>query len=87
VNGRVGQRSWEADDGEKRCKVEVVADDVAISLRWATASVQRNERSEGGGNFAGNQNNQNSQQGGRSFGASGGGQQQPPAYSPEEEPF
>lgn len=85
VSGRLDQRSWETDNGEKRSKVEIVADDVSISLKWATAQAQRNERNtDGGGNY---QNNQNNQQGGRSFGASGGGQQQPPAYSPEEEPF
>lgn len=94
VTGRLDQRSWETDNGDKRSKVEIVADDVAISLKWATATAQRNERNDsgggnyGGGNTGGNQNNQNNQQGGRSFGAAGGGQQQqPPAYSPEEEPF
>ena len=85
VSGRLDQRSWETDNGEKRSKVEIVADDVSISLKWATAQAQRNERNTdgGGSNYQNNQNNQ----GGRSFGASGGGQQQPPAYSPEEEPF
>ena len=95
ITGRLDQRSWETQNGEKRSKVEIVADDVAISLKWATATPQRNERNDsgGGGNYSGgnsgggNQNNQNNQQGGRSFGAAGGGQQQPPAYSPEEEPF
>jgi single-strand DNA-binding protein len=89
VTGRLDQRSWETDNGDKRSKVEIVADDVAISLKWATATAQRNERSDSGsGNYSGgNQTNQNNTQGGRSFGAAGGGQQQPPAYSPEEEPF
>jgi single-strand DNA-binding protein len=51
VTGRLEQRSWETDTGEKRSKVEVVADEVAPSLRWATASVQKIERSAapGGG--------------------------------------
>lgn len=44
VIGRLEQRSWETDQGEKRSKVEIVADDVAPSLRWATAQVQRIER-------------------------------------------
>jgi single-strand DNA-binding protein len=44
VVGRLEQRSWETDQGEKRSKVEIVADDVAPSLRWATAQVQRIER-------------------------------------------
>ncbi len=41
VTGRLSQRSWENDAGEKRSKVEVVADEVAPSLRWATAVVTR----------------------------------------------
>lgn len=44
VTGRLQQRSWEAENGDKRSKVEIVADDVAPSLRWATAAVSRNER-------------------------------------------
>jgi len=47
VTGRLEQRSWETDNGEKRSKVEVVADEVAPSLRWATAQVQKIERSSG----------------------------------------
>jgi single-strand DNA-binding protein len=49
VSGRLDQRSWETDQGEKRSKVEVVADEVGPSLRWATAQVTRNERRDGGG--------------------------------------
>ena len=49
VTGRLEQRSWETDNGDKRSKVEVVADEVAASLRWATATVQKIERSQGGG--------------------------------------
>lgn len=48
VTGRLEQRSWETDQGEKRSKVEVIADEVGPSLRWATAQVTRNERREGG---------------------------------------
>ena len=44
VSGRLEQRSWENDNGEKRSKVEVVADEVAPSLRWATAQVQKIDR-------------------------------------------
>lgn len=40
VTGRLEQRSWEAD-GQKRSKVEIVADEVAPSLRWATAVVTK----------------------------------------------
>jgi single-strand DNA-binding protein len=48
VTGRLDQRSWETDQGKKRSKVEVVADEVGPSLRWATAQVTRNERRDGG---------------------------------------
>lgn len=43
VTGRLSFRAWEVD-GEKRSKVEIVAEEVGPSLRWATASVHRNER-------------------------------------------
>ncbi len=46
VAGRLDQRSWETDAGEKRSKVEVVADEVAPSLRWATAAITKVERSD-----------------------------------------
>jgi single-strand DNA-binding protein len=45
VNGRLEQRSWETQDGEKRSVIEIVADEVGPSLRWATAKIERNERS------------------------------------------
>ena len=49
VTGRLEQRSYETQDGEKRSVVEVVADEIGPSLRWATAQVERNDRREGGG--------------------------------------
>jgi len=52
VSGRLEQRSWETDQGEKRSIVEIVADEVGPSLRWATAEVKKNDRrgpSDGGG--------------------------------------
>ncbi len=58
VTGRLEQRSYETSDGEKRSVVEVVAEEIGPSLRWATASVDRNDRRSGdgsaGGNFSGN---------------------------------
>lgn len=44
VTGRYQQRSYETNDGEKRNVVELVADDVGPSLCWATAQVDRTER-------------------------------------------
>ena len=52
VTGRLEQRSWETQEGDKRSKVEIVADEIGPSLRWATAEVKRNDRKgpgEGGG--------------------------------------
>lgn len=48
VTGRLEQREFEKD-GQKRSTVEVVADEVAPSLRWATVQVQRNERAKAPG--------------------------------------
>ncbi|MFM7224416.1 MAG: single-stranded DNA-binding protein [Actinomycetota bacterium] len=70
VTGRLEQRSWETDQGEKRSIVEIVADDIATSLRFATVDVHRIERSgagDGGGRPSGPRG------GGGSGGTSGGG--------------
>ncbi|MBM3684779.1 MAG: single-stranded DNA-binding protein [Actinobacteria bacterium] len=48
VQGRLEQRSWETQEGDKRSKIEVIADEVGPSLRWATADVRKNERRDGG---------------------------------------
>lgn len=45
VTGRVKSRSWETDAGEKRTVLELDADEVGPSLRWATAKVSRAVRS------------------------------------------
>jgi len=44
VSGRLEQRSWENDEGERRSRVEISAEDVGPSLRFATAEVTRAER-------------------------------------------
>jgi single-strand DNA-binding protein len=44
VTGRLEQRSYETKDGEKRSVVEIVADEIGPSLRWATVEVSRTER-------------------------------------------
>jgi single-strand DNA-binding protein len=79
VTGRLEQRSWETDQGEKRSVVEVQIDEIGPSLRWATATVNKTQRS--GGEWGGGQG--------------GGGQagDVPPApvardnYGPDEAPF
>ena len=73
VHGRLDQRSWENQEGERRSKVEIVADDVAPSLKWATAEVTRNEFRGGGA---------------ESSAPSGGAATAAPAADyPDEEPF
>jgi single-strand DNA-binding protein len=44
VSGRLDQRSWENQEGEKRSKVEISADEIAPSLRWAAVQITKNER-------------------------------------------
>lgn len=46
VSGRLDQRSWETSSAERRSKVEIVAEEVAPSLRWASAEVVGNPRSD-----------------------------------------
>ena len=84
VTGRLEQRSWETPEGEKRSVVEVVADEIGPSLRWATAQVVRNERRPGsdGGGFSGGPS--------AGGGGGGGGQSRPVSNEPpygDEEPF
>jgi len=42
ICGRLEQQTWEDSEGNKKSKVIVVADEVAPSLRWASAQVTRN---------------------------------------------
>ena len=41
VSGRLESRTWEDDNGQQRHKVDIVADDIAPSLRWAVAEVTK----------------------------------------------
>ncbi|HLI43170.1 MAG TPA: single-stranded DNA-binding protein [Acidimicrobiales bacterium] len=78
VTGRLEQRSWETQDGEKRSKIEIVADEIGPSLRWASAQIEKNER-------------RGPAEGGRPSGGSSsrpGGSEPAPSYaSYDEEPF
>jgi len=47
VYGRLEQDTWENDDGDKRSKVKVIADEVAPSLRWAVATVEKTTARKG----------------------------------------
>jgi single-strand DNA-binding protein len=46
VMGRLQQRAWTAEDGSARSTVEVVAEELGPSLRWATATTTRATRSQ-----------------------------------------
>jgi single-strand DNA-binding protein len=80
VTGRLEQRTWETEQGDKRSVVEIQIDEIGPSLRWATASVNKTQRS--GGDWSGG--------GG---GGQAGGSDVPPApvardnYGPDEAPF
>jgi single-strand DNA-binding protein len=41
VLGRLRQRSWETPEGERRSVAEIEADEVAASLKWVTAKIER----------------------------------------------
>jgi single-strand DNA-binding protein len=47
VVGRLQQRSWTAEHGSVRSVVEVVAEELGLSLRWATATPARVSKSGG----------------------------------------
>ena len=78
VSGRLEQREYQTREGDKRTAIEINADEIGPSLRWATASVERTPRGEGG------------QRGGGNYGGSGGGGGNFGGGGhplPEEEPF
>ena len=47
VTGRLEQREYTTREGDKRTAIEVVADEIGPSLRWATAQVERQSRQGG----------------------------------------
>jgi len=49
VTGRLKQRSYETREGEKRTVMEMQVEEVGPSLRYATAKVNKTQRSGGGG--------------------------------------
>jgi single-strand DNA-binding protein len=75
VQGRLEQRSWETQEGDKRSKIEVIADEVGPSLRWAVAEVTKNERKQDGERNGGAKAN------------SGARRNEAPQYDPDEDPF
>ncbi len=87
VTGRLEIREYEAREGGKRTSVDITADEIGPSLRWARATVERTERTEGGqgggGNYGGGGGNYG---GGQRGGSSSGGRAADPVYG-DEEPF
>ena len=41
VIGRLNYRSWETQDGQNRSIVDISIDEIAPSLRWAKATIER----------------------------------------------
>jgi single-strand DNA-binding protein len=81
VSGRLEQREYQNREGEKRTAIEINADEIGPSLRWATASVERTPRNDGaGGNGGGNSNRGGNSGGGNTGGDFGG-------FPQDEEPF
>jgi single-strand DNA-binding protein len=76
VTGRLEVSEYETKEGEKRQSVEIIADEIGPSLRWATASVARNDRRSPGDSNSG---------GGIRNGGNTGGQSGPIIH--DEEPF
>jgi single-strand DNA-binding protein len=75
VSGRLKQRSYETREGEKRTVIELEVDEVGPSLRYATAKVQKMQRSGGNGGFGadGGGGGGGGYRGGGSGGSQGGG--------------
>ena len=44
LTGRLDQHTWETEVGERRSRIEVTADEIGPSLRFATAEITRTER-------------------------------------------
>jgi single-strand DNA-binding protein len=89
AQGRLRQRSYETQQGEKRTVVELEVDEIGPSLRYATAKVTKTpgggRGGQGGGGFSGGQ--QGGGGGGGWGGGPGGGQQQGGGGAPADDPW
>ena len=86
VTGRLEQREYETKEGEKRSVVEIVADEIGPSMRWARAEVERISRDggSGSGNSGGGSGGGSNSGGG---GSSSSGNRAPDPVYGDEEPF
>jgi single-strand DNA-binding protein len=78
VTGRLEQRSYDDKEGQKKSIVEIVADEIGPSLRWARAEIEKIARDSGGSGAGGG--------GGGGASAGGAGRAPDPVYG-DEEPF
>jgi single-strand DNA-binding protein len=54
VVGRLRTNSWETPEGEKRSVVEIEAEEIGPSLKWATAKPEKQGRAPGQSDWASN---------------------------------
>jgi single-strand DNA-binding protein len=94
VSGRLKQRSYDTKEGEKRTVIELEVDEIGPSLRYATAKVNRANRSEssgGGGGYgsggSGGGNSGGGNSGGGYSGGSGGSGGRSPNSAPADDPW
>lgn len=78
AQGRLQQRSYQAQDGSQRTVIEMQVDEIGPSLRYATAQVTR-QSSSGNGGFSGNRGGYNNANNNGGFGGNNGGYQAAPA--------
>ena len=74
AQGKLKSRSYETKEGERRTSMELEIEEIGPSLRFASANVNRNQRS--GGQQGGNYGNQQQS-----------GFQKPPAQTPAADPW
>ncbi|MET7574684.1 single-stranded DNA-binding protein [Streptomyces sp. NPDC005492] len=87
AQGRLRQRSYETQQGEKRTVVELEVDEIGPSLRYATAKVTKTPGGRGGGQGGGGgYGGGGGQQGGGGWGGNSGGGQ-PAGGAPADDPW
>ncbi|WBB57925.1 single-stranded DNA-binding protein [Streptomyces sp. WMMC500] len=88
AQGRLRQRSYETQQGEKRTVVELEVDEIGPALRYATAKVTKTTGRGGqGGGFGGGGGGQQGGQGGGWGGSPGGGQGGQGGGGPQGDPW
>ena len=80
AQGRLQQRSYQAQDGSQRTVIEMQVDEIGPSLRYATAQVTR-QSSSGNGGFSGNRGGYNNANNNGGFGGNNGGYQVGSSYA------